>query len=269
MKRGIQINIPILIRQGASDNLFDLNEGLNIFHKALTDKARKESFFVSYNGGHAFPNAAPPGEPVDVQLGTGVDACTDFTETTIEFFSRVFNDDSTKSVLPSRYNLTALDSTTCIRTDHLGQAKPIAVDPVGAGALVTTAGGGAPLQIEVAKGPLTLGGVPTLSGKVTSAALDGRAFFGLAVGTTPADARVIQNNLLPLRCALPVVDSAFDIELPGVAAKIAEGQNLYLTVTPVSDMFFGHASRTPGALVLTGLKLTLPTPGSTGSGRNS
>jgi hypothetical protein len=57
-----------------------------------------------------------------------------------------------------------------------------------------------------------------------------------------------------------VTDEEFEIELPGIAAEVPEGKNLYLTVTPVSDLFFGHASRTPGALVLSDVELTLPTP---------
>jgi ABC-2 type transport system ATP-binding protein len=260
-ERGIRINVPILLRQGASDNLFDLNEGLKIFHNALTDEARESSFFVSYNGGHALPNAVPPGEPAEAQLGGGVDACTNFTKTTIAFFRRVFAGASTDGVLPARYNLTALDGETCLRMGRLQQAKAVGVDPVGADGIVTTAGTGAPLQYEVARGPLTLAGVPKLSGRVTSAGLDARAFFGLAIGTTPADARVIQNNLLPLRRALPVADDEFQIELPGIAADVPEGSNLYLTVTPVSDLFFGHASRTPGAMLLTDVELKLPVPG--------
>jgi len=70
---------------------------------------------------------------------------------------------------------------------------------------------------------------------------------------------VIQNNLLPLHQILPVQDQEFTIELPGVVATVPEGQSLFLTVSPVSDMYFGHASRTPGAVVLSDLKLTLPT----------
>ena len=80
------------------------------------------------------------------------------------------------------------------------------------------------------------------------------------MGTTPADAVVIQNNLLPLRRVLPGQDQEFEIELPGVVARVPEGQSLFLTASPVSDMFFGHASRTPGAMVFTDLSLTLPTP---------
>jgi hypothetical protein len=132
------------------------------------------------------------------------------------------------------------------------------VDPTGTGMLPLSAGAGAPVNISVAEGPLTLAGVPTLKGKVTTAGLDARAFFGLAIGTSPADAVVIQNNLLPLHQMLPGQEQKFSIELPGVVAKVPEGQSLFLTVSPVSDMYFGHASRTPGALVLGDLELTLP-----------
>lgn len=258
VERGVRLDVPVLLRQGASDNLFDLNEGLDIFGRALTDAARAQSYFVSFNGGHALPNAVPPGEPSEVQLGDGVDACTDFTKTTIAFFARVFAGESTAGLLPARYNLTALDGQTCLRTAALGDREVVAVNPTGSGAVATPTTAGAPLQIPVARGPLTIGGVPTLSGNVTSAALDGRAFFGLAVGTTPADARVIQNNVLPLRRALPVTDSRFEIELPGVVAEVSEGKTLYLTVTALSDMYFAHGSRTPGAMVLSDVELELP-----------
>jgi hypothetical protein len=136
----------------------------------------------------------------------------------------------------------------------------VAVDPVGAGAAIATAGVGAPLQYEVAEGPLTITGVPKLKGLVTSAGLDNRAFFGLSVGTSPADATVIQNNLMPLRQILPGADMPFDIELPGVAVTVPEGESLFLTVSPLSDMYFGHATRGPGGLVLSDVKLTLPNP---------
>jgi ABC-2 type transport system ATP-binding protein len=258
VERGIRLDVPVLLRQGASDNLFNFNEGLKIFRRALTDEARSQSYFVSFNGGHALPNALPPGEPMDLQLGDGVDACTDFTATTIEFFERIFSGSSTGGVLPARYNLTAVDGATCLRTSDLAARKTVAVDPVGAGAIAVPTAAGAPLQVPVAQGPLTIAGVPTLSGKVTSGALDGRAFFGLAIGTTPADAKVVHNNLLPLRRALPVAGSEFEIELPGVVAEVPAGKTLYLTVTPFSDLYFGHGSRAPGAMVLSDVELDLP-----------
>lgn len=262
VEKGVQLDIPVLIRQGSSDNLFNLNQGLDIFEKAVTKKARKQSLFVAYNGGHALPNVAPAGEPVAAEVGTGIDACSkggNFDTTTVEFFKRVFAGQSTKNVLPSRYNLTALDGTTCIRTDSI-DSKKLKFDPLGAGSIATTAGPGAPINLPVTEGDLTVTGVPTLKGTVASAGLDNRAFLGLSVGTTPADAKVIQNNLMPLRQLLPTTGEEFNIELPGIAVEVPEGQSLFLTITPVSDMYFGHASRTPGALVLSDLTLTLPQP---------
>ena len=259
VEKGIQIDVPTLIRQGSSDNLFTLNQGLKNFERTLTPKARKQSFFVAFNGGHALPTAVPRGEPVAAELGAGVDACNkDFTATTIEFFRRVFAGKSTRGVLPAPYNMTTLAGDECLHLARLTSAKPIEVDPTGTGMLPLTAGSGAPLNLAVAEGPYTVAGVPTLAGKVTTAGLDARVFFGLAVGTSPADAVVIQNNLLPLHQMLPGQDQKFSIELPGVVAEIPEGQSLFLTVSPVSDMYFGHASRTPGGLVLSDLTLTLP-----------
>ena len=260
VEKGIHIDVPTLIRQGSSDNLFPLNEGLNKFHKTLTPAARKQSFFVAFNGGHAFPNAAPRGEPMALELGSGSDACNkNFTATTIEFFKRVFAGRSTSGVLPSRYNMTTLAGDECLHLSRLG-SRTVKVDPTGTGTIALSAGAGAPLHIPLVEGPSVVAGVPTLSGKVTTAGLDARAFFGLAMGTTPADAVVIQNNLLPLHRMLPGQDQKFSIELPGVVADVPKGQSLFLTVSPVSDMYFGHASRTPGGLVLSNLKLTLPSP---------
>jgi hypothetical protein len=259
VEKGIHLDVPTLIRQGSSDNLFTLNQGLDNFNKTLTPAARKRSFFVAFNGGHALPNVAPRGEPAAVELGSGADACNkDFTATTIKFFKRVFSGKNTKGVLPSPYNMTTVAGDNCLHYRSLAKADPIAVDPTGTGVLPVSAGAGAPLQIPVAEGGQTIAGAPLLKGKLTSAALDARVFFGLSIGTTPADATVIQNNLMPLHQVLPVQDKDFTLELPGVVAEVPEGKTLYLTVTPVSDMFFGHASRTPGAVVLSDLALTLP-----------
>ena len=259
VEKGIRLDVPTLIRQGSSDNLFNLNQGLDNFEKTLTPRARNQSFFVAYNGGHALPNAVPRGEPVAAELGTGVDACNkNFTQTTIEFFRTVFSGKSTRGVLPTRYNMTTVTGDECLRLARLDSAKPMKVDPTGTGVLPFSAGAGAPVNIPLGEGPRTIAGVPKLRGKVTTAGLDARLFFGLAMGTSPADAAVIHNNLMPLHQMLPGQDQKFSIELPGVVAEVPEGQSLFLTVSPVSDMYFGHGSRTPGAIVLSDLTLTLP-----------
>ena len=261
-QRGIKIDIPVLIKQGTSDNLFNLNQGLDIFHKALTDRAREQSYFVAFNGGHALPNVLPAGEPTDAQLGGGVDACIGdrWTQFRIEFFKRVFAGQSTDGMLDHQYNFTDVNGTECTRFDAFDNSKTVKVDPLGAGTAVTTTGMGAPLHIEIAEGPITITGVPKLAGRVAAVGLDSRAFFGLSTGATPADARVVQNNLLPLRQILPTTGEKFDIELPGVAVRVPEGEKLFLTISAFSDMYFGHSSKPPGGMVLSDMRLDLPQP---------
>ena len=260
-QRGIQIDVPVLIRQGLTDNLFPLNEAVHNFQDALTARARSQSYLLAHNGGHALPNVLPPGNNPQAELGGGVDACSpkgNFTKLTIAFFERVFSGKSTAGLMPARYNLTTASGDECLHLDTLPSGKGIGVDVTGYGPTIATAGLGAPIHLPLAEGPTTLAGVPILSGTVTSAGLDARAFFGLSVGATPGDATVIDNNLMPLRRILPGQDQKFSIELAGVSIQIPEGQTLFLTITPLSDMFFGHSSRTPGGLLLSGLEVAVP-----------
>lgn len=260
VEEGHRIDVPALVRQGTSDNLFNLNEGLNIFNKSLTAGARRESYFVAFNGGHALPNAVPPGSPSSAEFESGVDACSgDWTKLRIAFFRDALDDGRTGRLLPSQYNFTDLSGESCIRTQRF-DTKSFKVDPLGVGRVASTTGLGAPLFLEVAKGPMTLTGVPKLAGKVTAAGLDSRAFFGLAIGSSPADARVVQNNLMPLRQIMPVVDKKFAIELPGVAVRMPKDQNLYLTIASTSDMYFAHGSKPAGGLSLSNLKLSVTRP---------
>ena len=256
VERGVQIDVPVLVRQGATDTLFNLNEGLDIFNKAVTDDARQESYFIGYNGGHVLPNAFPR------SVGTAGDACSPngFTALTIEFFKRVFAGGSTDGLMDARYNLTTAAGDKCLRMDSMDE-EVVAVDPFGTGSFATPAGAGAPLHFEVASGPTTISGVPSISGTATALGLDSRAFLGLSVGTSPADARVIDNQLTPLRILRQSVDTPFDIDLAGLAIELEEGESLFLTVTPVADMFAGTGSRTSAGLVLSDVELSLPSPG--------
>ncbi len=267
VERGVQLDIPVLFRQGSSDNLFNLNQGLHFFNKALTPAAQSQSTFVGYNGGHVLPNALP--------LGTagGSDACSN-SETIsnwgalqLAFFKAAFDGDdatTTGDLLGARYNITDVAGGTCHRFDSTGTTKIDVnedLDPTGSNGMVATAGAGAPIHLEVASGPITVTGIPTLKGEAYFAAVDARAFFGLAIGTNNADAQVIQNNLMPLRLLIPngIETTDFDIELPGVGVHVPAGKKLFLTITPISDMFAGHGSRNPGGMVLTNLELRLPT----------
>ena len=255
--RGRKLNIPVLFGQGASDNLFPLDQGLKNFQNALTRNARERSIFVGYNGGHALPNALPAG------YVSGSDACSktlagsakginDFGDLAQRFFAENLKGAPSRLTGHGRYHLTTVDGTCA----HVGATDP--TETYSAGTIATPAAAGPPQAIKLADGPLRVAGTPYLDALVTSIGVESKAFFALSVGTTPADARVIQNNMLPHRESSLMLGKQRRIELPSIAAKVPEGQSLFLTVSPVSDMFVGHGSRTPGTMVLENAKVRVP-----------
>ncbi|MCW2606885.1 MAG: peptidase [Frankiales bacterium] len=257
VENGEKLDIPVLFGQGATDNLFPLEQGLKNFDRALTPKARAKSIFVGYNGGHALPNALPLG------YGAAGDACsktlggtakvTSFATLAQQFLAENLKGEKAQLVGHGQYHLTTADGAcTTVASVAPNTSVPLA-QPV-----ATTAAAGAPMQIEVAKGPLRLAGSPRLDAVVTALGLDARAFLGLAVGTTAADAKVVQNNLMPHRERSLNVGTARRMPLPSVAVDVPEGSSLFLTVSPVSDMFAAHGSRTPGALLFQDAVLQLP-----------
>jgi hypothetical protein len=69
----------------------------------------------------------------------------------------------------------------------------------------------------------------------------------------------VQNNVLPHRePSLNTGGTQRTIELPSVAVEVPAGQSLFLTVSPVSDMFAGHGSRSPSGMVLDHPVVRLP-----------
>jgi hypothetical protein len=127
-----------------------------------------------------------------------------------------------------------------------------------AGVVATTEGASAPIAYPVAEGPISIAGSPYLTGTVTALGVNNRAFYGLAVGTTPADAHLIQNNVLPFNELEPVAGEQRRITLPSVAVDVPEGQTLYVIASAVSDTFVGMGSRTPGAVLIQDTVAHLP-----------
>lgn len=259
--RGVRLDIPVLIRQGTTDNLFNLNHGLDNFAAVLTPEARSRSTFIGYNGGHALPQLLPLGTQ-----GSG-DPCTalaapDFSALTVEFFGAVAAVRKGTVTLDglSRYNVATPDGQ-CLQGDEL-TAEPVALDvplPV-----TVTTGVGVPVHIPIATGPLDVAGVPVLRATVDSLGLDNRVFAALSVGRTPLDARVVQNNVLPIRTTGISRREAVEAELPGVGVRVAEGETLYLTLTPISDMFLLTGSRIPGGMVFRDIAVDVPRPAGDG-----
>ena len=126
------------------------------------------------------------------------------------------------------------------------------------GTVATTQLASPPLAFEVAKGPLHLAGTPYLDGTMYAAGVNNRAFYALGVGTSAADAKVVQGNVLPINELLPVAGEKRSIELPSVAVDVPEGQSLFVMAMATNDMFAGFGNRTPGAVVLQDAVVRLP-----------
>ena len=253
---GRRLDIPVLFRQGISDNLFPLDQGLKNYDRALTPQARSNSILVGYNGGHALPEAVPPGYAVegDACSGTlGGPSVTDFNSLRLQFLRENLMGAPRELHGQGLYHLMTADGD-CLTVDSVQPNTSFDL-----GQIVTPTGAGAPQAVKIADGPITVAGMSHLDALVSSLGVESRAFFGLSVGTSPADAKVVQNNVLPHRePSLNTNGTQRTIELPAVAVEVPAGKSLFLTVSPVSDMFGGHGSRTPSGMILDNTVVHLP-----------
>jgi ABC-2 type transport system ATP-binding protein len=55
---------------------------------------------------------------------------------------------------------------------------------------------------------------------------------------------------MPLREKKVVHGARRSIELPGIAVDVPAGKSLFLTVSPVADMYAGQNGRVPAPLIL-------------------
>jgi ABC-2 type transport system ATP-binding protein len=253
---GRKLDIPVLFGQGTTDSLFPLQQGLANWQDAITKRARALSMFVGYNGGHVLPSVLPAGvnvtsDPCSMKLGGG-----DFRDLTVKFFDARLKRQPTKLTGFGKIHL-ATPTSTCTTVSSVAATKKYAV-----GTVATTAGpAGAPVPYAVAEGPIRIAGSPYLTGSVTALGTDNRAFYGLAIGTSPLDAHLIQNNVLPIREVDPVTGVTRRVVLPSVAVNVPAGQTLYLIASSVSDTFATMGSRTPGAVVIDDTVVSLPVVG--------
>jgi ABC-2 type transport system ATP-binding protein len=254
--QGVSLDIPVLVRQGTTDNLFNLNQGLHNFDLVLTPAARAQSTFIGFNGGHALPQLLPLGTQ-----GSG-DPCTalaaaDFPALTIELFDTVDPTGKrapTRSAPLRRFNIATPDGA-CLQGDELASTTVEAESRVPP---TLATGVGLPVHIPIAEGPIDVAGIPELRATITSLGVENRLFAGLSVGTTPLDAQVVQNNLLPIRHVGVARRVPIEVELPGVGVRVAEGQTLYVTLTPLSDMFLLTGSRVPGGMTFHDITVDIP-----------
>lgn len=259
--QGRRLGVPVLFGQGETDNLFPLDEGLDNYAEALTPRARARSIFVGYNGGHTLPALLPPGtnglvSPTPDTSCAQALGSPDFRTLGLRFLQQNLQGRRGGLTGYGAYHL-ATAGGRCVSTPSVAPNSDVRL-----GSVVSTVGVGVPQAVPIAQGPLTVAGQPTLDTTLTTVGVDNRAFVALSVGTSPLDARVVQNNVLPLREVGTVLGKPrTGIELPAVAVDVPAGQTLFLTVTPVSDMSLGFGSRVVGAMVLRDTTVHLPLVG--------
>jgi ABC-2 type transport system ATP-binding protein len=252
VRHGRKLDIPVLFGQGTTDTLFPLQQGLANWRKAITARARRHSIFVAYNGGHVLPALLPAGirvtsDPCSRKLAGG-----DFRALSVRFFDETLKGRDTGLRGWGRLHL-ATPASTCTTVDSVAADKAYAVGPV-----ATTTAAGLPLPYEVAEGPLRIAGSPYLTGSVTALGVQNRAFYGLAVGTSPLTAKLVQNNVLPVNEPTPVTGQRRRIALPSVAVNVPKGQKLFLVATAISDTFALMGSRVPGVVLIDDTVVHLP-----------
>ncbi|MBK5307297.1 MAG: alpha/beta hydrolase [Frankiaceae bacterium] len=261
--KGRRLDIPVLVRQGISDNLFNFNNALKNL-TGLTPRARARSVVVGFHGGHALPALLPRGSHAGqpAALGEdGTDPCStelqggkgDYTSLQVRFFDVHLK--KMKGIVPGegRYALITPDGG-CLQTTQLGKNKSYSAGTINA----PVAASGPTQFVPLGTGPVDIAGTPYVRAKVTTLTPDARAFFALAVGTSPADATIVDSNVLPLREAVAVSAAPRRIELPAVAIKVPAGQQLFLAVTPFAEMYGGATSRVPGLMTLSDAMVDVP-----------
>ena len=149
VSQGRHIDVPVLFGQGITDELFPLDQGLKNWANALTPRARKQSIFVGYNGGHVLPNAfpltvQPSGDPCSKKLTQG----KDFAALTVMFFNRYLKHQAVRLPGLDKFHL-ATASGTCTTTSSVTPNTTVA-----AGTVATPEFAGPPLATKIADGPI-------------------------------------------------------------------------------------------------------------------
>ena len=252
VEQGRKLDIPVVLGQGTTDTLFPLQQGIANFKKSITAGARSESIFVGYNGGHTLPAIYPRGvevasDPCSQQLAGG-----SFEDLALRFMNEKLKGRATGLGGYGDYHLATPDST-CTTVGSVAPNTNVDI-----GQVATTGAAGPAIPYPIAEGPISIAGSPHLTGTMTALGVNNRAFYGLAVGTSPADAHLVQNNVLPINEPDPVQGEERRITLPSVAVDVPAGQTLYVIASPISDTFGGSGARTPGAVVLEDTVAHLP-----------
>ena len=253
---GRRLDIPVLMGQGHTDTLFNLQQALDNWRTALTaGRAAPEHLRRLQRRPHA-AGRPPAGHRRRLRPVQRAARRRQLRRAGPPVHGR-----AAQGPRPRPGRLRPLPPGHARQHLHHGRLGGRRHHPRGRARSRSPSGAGAPIAYEVAQGPIRIAGSAHFTGRLTAPGLQSRGFFGLGVGTSPADAAAGAEQRLPPRREAPVDGERRRVELPAVAVDVPEGQNLYLVASPVSDTFAGMSSRAPGAILFDDTVVHLPVVG--------
>ena len=243
---GRKLDIPVLFGQGTTDSLFNLQQGLTNWRTAITDRARKHSIFVGYNGGHVLPAVFPQGvdvtsDPCSEKLAGG-----DFRAAVDPVLRRAAQGQRHRAAAATA------SSTSPPPTAPARRSRSAAPDTDG-----RPRHGGQPGRGRRRRSPTR-----SRPGRSASPV---RRTSPAKLTAHPGQPRLLRprrRHLAGRRAPRAEQRDAAQrhrarrrrrrcaSSCPAVAVDVPEGQSLYLLVSAVSDTFVGMSSRAPGVVLL-------------------
>lgn len=241
------ITAPVLLIQGVPDVLFNLNQALATYD-ALTDSGNPDVRLFTHLTGHVVP-VQPLGTGQDRRMPyETVGPCGDLEDLVAGWMDLHLRSGAEPGV--PEVSL-ALDDGECLRLD----ARPRDHENVTLPAAVLPSAGGTVL-LPLLEGPRVVAGIPHLRAAAPTLAAPGRAYASLVLVAPDGYARVLDDQTQPI----PLVPGQpLDVDLVAVAARMHEGDQLFLRLDGLNEWYFHNSERAPGGALLTGLTVSVPT----------
>lgn len=256
------LSVPTLLIQGMPDTLFPLNQAVWNYEELQANGAPVHLY--THLGGHVLnsESLAAGASPVPVGLqgapgGTPCGAVQDLNILWHQHWLLGLPKDLGPEVC------IALEDGTAVVSDTfpLNGTEVQALDVGGPWPMAQAVGGTqVPLYTFEATEETVVAGIPELSGTITSPGPDTIVYFSFQrLRADGALEHIVDDQVRPLRLKGPNTGAVdFDMELGGIATRLAPGDQMVLMASSLEPMYFGNSERLPSGVVLDGLTLELP-----------
>lgn len=257
------LDVPTLLVQGMPDTLFPLNQAVWNYDRIQENGAPVQLY--THLGGHVLSSSSlvgntDPVPPLGLQGAAGGSPCGPITDLNILWHQKWLLDlpvDTGPEVCIALEDGTAISGDTFPLPGTDATSIPIdGVFPV-----VQGAGGGTtvPLYTLTAEEEMVVAGIPRLRGDLVSPGPDAIVYFSFQkLNTDGVFEHIVDDQVRPLRVPGPNTGFSFNMELGGIATRLAPGEQMLLVASSVEPMYFGNAERLPSGVVLQDLELQLP-----------